>query len=402
MDVKQSQGEPRLLISRSALLYNVLLIRQQLKPSTKICAMIKADAYGHGAEAVIDTLCNFEYEGLASPAVDQLGVACLDEAAELPAETTLPVLVLRAVENVYIGRQRSLIEHAIRSGWILTLGTCAAADDVARIAISTGKRASIHVMIDTGMTRCGCSVQQLPELLTRIESHTSLRLTSLGSHFATADVKDDACMGRQFSLFCVATDATAARLGNRIIRTISNSGGTFFCPEAQLDMVRPGISLYGIDPTCRPHYARNLKPVAKWTAPIVSILDAKQHTGVGYGQTWKTPRDTRIGLVPVGYADGYLRCFGNRASMIVNGVACPVVGRVSMDLTSIDLHDVPSAKIGDEVVVMDSDPLSPASAYTLAELGQTIPYELFTRIGRRVKRVAVDRLSTPTQVQMTR
>jgi alanine racemase len=247
-------------------------------------------------------------------------------------------------------------------------------------------------MIDTGMTRCGCSIDQLEALLTRIESHTSLRLVSLGSHFATAHAKDDAFMGAQFSSFCVATDALAARCGNRLLRTIANSGGIFFFPEAQLDMVRPGISLYGIDPTCRASYDRALRPVAKWTAPLVSILDAKQHTSVGYAQTWKSTRDTRVGLVPVGYADGYLRCFGNRASMIVGGVACPVIGRVSMDLASIDLHDVPSAKIGDEVIVMDCDPLSPASAYALAEAGQTIPYELFTRIGRRVKRVAVDRL----------
>jgi alanine racemase len=392
MDVKQSQGEPRLLVSRDALLHNVRLIRQQLRPGTKVCAMIKADAYGHGADVVIDTLCNYEYEDLPSPAVEQLGVACLEEAADLP-ETKLPILVLRAVENVYIGRQRSLIELAIRNGWILTLGTCAAADDVARIAISTGKRALIHVMIDSGMTRCGCSVQDLPELLARVESHSSLKLISIGSHFATADIKDDACMGRQFSRFVVATDGFASQRGDRLIRTLANSGGIFFFPESQLDMVRPGISLYGIDPTCRPNFGRALRPVAKWTAPIVSILNAPRHTSVGYGQTWKTDRDTRIGLVPIGYADGYARNWENSAKMIVNGIPVPVVGRVSMDLTTIDLHDVPQAKIGDEVIVMDCDPLSPASAYALAELGQTIPYEVFTRIGRRVKRVAVDRMS---------
>jgi alanine racemase len=131
--------------------------------------------------------------------------------------------------------------------------------------------------------------------------------------------------------------------------------------------------------------------VAKWTATILSILDAKAGTAVGYGHTWRTPCDTRIGLVPVGYADGYLRAWGNHAKMIVQGITVPVVGRVSMDLVTLDLHDVPTAEIGDEVIVMDDDPLSPASAYSLASLGQTIPYEVFTRIGPRVKREAVER-----------
>jgi alanine racemase len=391
MDVKESQGIPRLLISREAILHNLRLIRQQLHSGTKVCAMLKADAYGHGADVVLDTLENLSQEGSPTPAVEQIGVASLDEAAWLPP-TALPIIVFRAVENVYVGRAREAIEHAVRSGWILTLGTPAAADDVARIALAMGKRAPIHVMIDTGMTRDGCDVRMLGEVLARIESHDSLKLVSLGTHFATADGPDNPFVLEQFRRFCDVTVEFAAPHGgsSKVIRHTANSGAIFFRPQTHLDMVRPGISLYGIDPTCKPNMDRALRPVAKWTAPIISILEARQGTTVGYAQTWRAPRDTRIGLVPVGYADGYLRCWGNRATMIVNGSVVPVVGRISMDLTTIDLHDAAGTKIGDDVIVMDSDPLSPASAYALAQLGQTIPYEVFTRIGGRVKRVAVD------------
>lgn len=388
MDRKQSQGQPRLIISRQALLHNLRLLKRQLQPGTKVCAMVKADAYGHGADLVIDMLCGEAAPELPSPAVEQLGVASLDEAAALPQR--LPILVLRAIENVYLGRQREAIEQAIQLGWILTLGTGAAADDVARIALNLHKRAAVHVMIDSGMTRCGCALETLPALLARIESHNSLRLVSLGTHFATADVIGHPFVGEQFRAFRAATDEFAAARVGKVIRHTANSGAIFFSPQTHLDMVRPGISLYGIDPTCRPSIDRALRPVAKWTAPLISILDAAPGTTVGYGQTFTVARPTRIGLVPVGYADGYLRRWGNRAVMMLHGRPVSVVGRVSMDLVTLDLHDVPGARIGDEVIVMDDDPLSPASAYALAELGQTIPYEVFTRIGRRVQRVAAE------------
>jgi alanine racemase len=155
-------------------------------------------------------------------------------------------------------------------------------------------------------------------------------------------------------------------------------------------MVRPGISLYGVDPTCKPNLDRKLRLVGKWIAPLAGIRDIPKGTGVGYGHTWKAERDTRIGLVPIGYADGYPRILSNWGTMIVNNKKAPVVGNVSMDLITIDLRDCPDARIGDSVIIMDSDPLSPASVYQMADLAHTIPYEIFTKIGNRVKRLPVD------------
>src|SRR5207248_1625780 len=139
-----------------------------------------------------------------------------------------------------------------------------------------------------------------------------------------------------------------------------------------------------------PTIDRSLRPVMRWTAPLIGIRDVPRGGTVGYNQIWTADRDTRVGLVPVGYADGYQRAFSNRGVMLINGCPAPVVGRVSMDLTTIDLSQVPMACIGDEVTLLDSDPLSAASVYQLAKWADTIPYEIFCRIGSRVRRVAVD------------
>jgi alanine racemase len=154
--------------------------------------------------------------------------------------------------------------------------------------------------------------------------------------------------------------------------------------------VRPGLSLSGIDPACRPCMERPLRPVLKWTAPLIGIRAVPAGTTVGYGQTFTANQPMRIGLLPVGYADGYLRQFSNRAVVIIQGRPAPVIGRVSMDLTTIDLTQFPQANIGDEVTLLDDDPLSPASVYKLAEWGQTIPYEILCRIGPRVRRLVVE------------
>ena len=391
MDAKQSLGEPRALISRSALLHNARLIRQTVGPQTRVCAILKADAYGHGAAIVADTLCNFTDDRSQAPAVDALAVASIDEAAALPP-VPVPVIIFRPVENAFVGRQRAKIEAAIREGWVLTLCSGAAADDVARIAQSAGRRASVQVMIDTGMTRSGVPLDRLDELLRKIDSRPALRLAGLCTHFANAERPDDPFTFEQLERFRRATDAYAAAKEPKLrpTRHAANSGAIFFAPDTHLDMVRPGLALYGIDPAGRPCTDRPLRPVIKWTAPLVGIRDVRPGTTVGYGQTWRADRPTRIGLVPVGYADGYPRCFSNRAVMLVNGKPAPVVGRVSMDLTTIDLARHPQATIGDEVTVLDADPLSPASVYKLAHWMDTIPYEIVCRIGARVHRVPVE------------
>jgi len=388
MDATSTVGLPRALISRDSILHNLKIIRRALSPGAKVCAMIKADAYGHGARIVADTLTNFSFEGQEGPAVDALAVATLDEAWGL-GPVAVPVHVLRPVENVYIGRERQRLEMASREGWILTVGSVEAAGDLARIAMSCEKRLGVQIMIDTGFGREGMAIGGVDEVVKAIESFPSLRLAGLCTHFASAEEPGNLLTADQLRRFRAASDGHATR-NNKLIRHAANSAAVFFSPQSHLDMVRPGIAVYGIDPRGGPSMERPLRPVMKWVAPLLMIRDVAKGVGVGYGQTWTSSRDTRVGLVPVGYGDGYLRAFSNRAKMIVGGRAVSVVGRVSMDYTMIDLGDVPGARVGDEVIVLDNDPLSPASVYALAEWGGTIAYEVLCRIGQRIPRVAVE------------
>jgi alanine racemase len=389
MDAKHSLGEPRVLISRSALIHNAKVIRRSLGERVRICAIIKADAYGHDARIVADTLCNFGNDPTARPSIDAVAVASIDEASMLPEDLGATVFIFRSVENVFIGRQRPKLEMAIRNGWVLTVSSCAAAEDIARVAIACEKRAEVQVMIDTGMTRCGVGMDGLNELLHRIESRPSLRLAALGTHFASAERAKDPFNADQLAGFRHATDDLTSAMPGRFLRHAANSAAIFFAPDSHLDMVRPGLALYGIDPTCKPTLDRPLRPVLKWTAPLISVRSIPKGTGVGYGQSWIAPRETRIGLIPVGYADGYPRRFGGDAIVLIHGRPVPVVGRVSMDMMTVDLTDLP-AQIGDEVTLLDDDPLSPASVYKLAEWEDTIPYEIFCRIGARIPRIAID------------
>ncbi|HEY2586341.1 MAG TPA: alanine racemase [Tepidisphaeraceae bacterium] len=388
MDAKQTLGEPRLLISRSALLHNAGMIRKAIPPGTRICAILKANAYGHCARIVADALCNYAADASDTPAVDGIAVASIEEAAELP-DVNVPVTIFRPLENAFLGRQRAKLDEAVRHGWVLTLCSPAGAEDLARIAVAAGKRAAVQVMIDTGMTRAGVEPGQFAELLQRIGARPSLRLVGVCTHFSDADEQHSNHTLNQIARFRQCTDPFADLFRGKVMRHAANSGAVFFLSAAHLDMVRPGIALYGIDPTGTPSVSRALRPVMKWTAPLIGIRQIRRGICVGYGQTWQAARDTRIGLVPVGYADGYLRAYSNRAVMLVHGKPAPVVGRVSMDLTTIDLGSIPQAQVGDEVTLLDNDPLSPVSAYALAKWADTIPYEIFCRIGPRIQRVAV-------------
>ena len=389
MDVKETLGEPRLMISRAAILHNIRVLRRFLLPEAKICAIVKADAYGIGAKIVADTLASFSIDDSERPAVDSFAVATIDEAADL-STGELPIMVLRPIENVYLGRQRSSIEYAIRAGWTLTVDTPAAVDDVARIAMACHRRGLINVMLDTGMSRGGVSIEGFPFLVERIEGHPSLKLMSVGTHFSSSEVSPDPLTRQQLTKFIAVTETLHEALGRPIRRHAANTGGIFFTPESQLDMVRPGIGIYGIDPSLKPSIDRPLRPAIKWTAPIIGIKTIPQGTSVGYNETWIARRPTRVGMLPIGYADGYFRAFSNRASVIVHDRACPVIGKVSMDLTTVDLTDVPQAAMGDEVTILDNDPLSSASIYRLASIAGTIPYEILTSIGPRVRRVSAD------------
>jgi alanine racemase len=381
----------QLLISRTALLRNVRLLRRQLAPGTRLCAVIKADAYGLGAHLVADTLTNFSCDDLEAPAVYALAVATVPEALAL-TPCPVPLHILRPVEPG--AAQREDLAQAIRCGHSLTVISVPAAREVARIAAAAGERALVHIMLDTGMCREGCTLEQLPPLAAAIAGLPTLRLAGLGTHYATSEERNGSFAMEQTRRFRAATEPIVAR-DRSILRHAANSGAVFFHPRGHLDMVRPGLSVYGIDPTGAPSIDRPLRPAMRWTAPLLLVREVRAGQTIGYNRSFTALRDMRVGRVPVGYADGYCRAFSNSGVMLVRGRGAPVVGRVSMDYTTVDVTHIPEARAGDTAVVLDDDPLSPASIYRLAEAAQTIPYELLTRIGSRITRVGVEPAEQP-------
>jgi alanine racemase len=384
MDANHFQGEPHLILDAVALRTNLRTIRRHVAADVKVCAVLKADAYGHGAASVAQAICAIE-DGSPFLRVDQFAVATVDEAHVLD-EFAKPIMILRPTENAFLGRQRELIEHAVRRGWTMTLCSAAAADDVARIAVHVQKRASVQIMLDTGMTRCGVA-RDFARLLERTLFHASLKLEGVATHLANSEVVGDPYTAEQLRCFRRTVDEYP--ILESVPKHACNSGGIFFSPRAHFDLVRPGISLYGIDPTGRPSTDRPLMPIARLEAPILAIHELEPGQTVGYGQSWIAPTKTRIGILPIGYADGYPRLAGNRAITTIQGKLCGVVGRVSMDMIAINLANAPDAVVGDAVTVLDNNPLSPASIYPLSSAADTIPYEILTRIGPRVKRVLV-------------
>ena len=239
MEAKHTLGEPRVLISRSALLHNAGLIRKTIPAGTRICAILKADAYGHDAWVVADALCNYSADISNSPAVDAVAVANLDEAAALP-EIKVPVIVFRPLENAFLGRQRYKFEQAVRNGWVLTLCSAAGANDLARIAVAAGKRALVQVMVDTGMTRAGVDAAHLPDLLHRIGAHPSLQLVGVCTHFSNSEQQHCNYTLNQLGEFRRAIDPYQEAFRGKVYRHAANSGAIFFLPGSHFEMVGPG------------------------------------------------------------------------------------------------------------------------------------------------------------------
>ena len=394
------RGEPRALISRAALLHNAAVL-SEAGGGVKLCGVVKADAYGHSAVVVADALTRLMRSGTEPrPSVDLLAVATVEEAALL-GEPAVPVLILRPVSHTFAGRQRELLEYAVGRNFILSVNSGAGADDLERVATAAGKRAGVHLAMDTGLTREGIDRREFDAMVERVRRSPALKLHSVSTHFSDAEEPDNPLTPIQMEHF---DDATRPLAEAGVKRHAANTAGVLLTGDGpRFDFVRCGIGLYGIDPSGAPRADRPLRPALRLVAPLTQIRTVRAGTSVGYGRTWAATRESRIGLVPVGYADGYPRLAGEprkgpRPVCRVGpggggtgrGGFAPVVGRVSMDYVTLDLTDLPDVGPGDEVTLIDDDPLSPASVYALARHAATIPYEVLSRLGTRVPRVAVE------------
>lgn len=357
-------------IDLDALRENLAAIRSVT--SAKIAAIVKANAYGHGLLPVS--------RALVEAGADLLGVAQLSEALELRShEPDIPILT-------WIYGPGADLSAAITADLEISIGAPWAVDEVLSAAGEAGRPARIHIEVDTGMARGGIAqadVAAVGKKLAGAAAEGLIEIVGLWSHLARADEPECGETSRQLDRFNTITEELAGLSIVPEVRHLANSAGTFWHPETHLDMVRPGIALYGISP--EPAVATadelGLKPVMTLASTVVAMRQADPGTGVSYGHTEKTAGRVMLGTVPLGYADGVPRSASSRGPVAVGGIRSRIIGRVCMDQVVIELPA--GTGVGDEVIFYG--PGGP-SVDDWAEAAGTIGYEITTRLGRHVPR----------------
>jgi alanine racemase len=368
-------------ISASAVTANLALLRSCLAPGVKLCAVVKADCYGHGLRTLL---------GAISQDADVLAVATAEEAVALrDLGYHRPILMIFAVSACGSGKAlREALAELIARQVTLTVAASEEVEAVEEAARRLGGRGDVHVKIDSGMNRSGSPAGEAPALVQKLRRCPNVKLTGLYTHFASADEADKTSALEQLRTFLAAVESCGGRSG--LTLHAAASSGLIDLPQTHLDMVRPGIAVYGYQPSDRMHRCLPLRPVMRLWGRLMQVKDVPAGARCGYGLTYTFQRPSRIALAPIGYADGYLRCLSNQAAMRVGGRDVPVRGRVSMDQVILDVTDSPGVKVGDPVEIISNDPSAPHSVENLARLCGTIPYEITCRLGSRVRRVLVD------------
>lgn len=370
-------------VSAGALAENIRLCRK-LVSGAQVWVLIKADCYGHGLKLIWPVLAEHADGMVAATPGEAL------TARELGYDG--PVLVLFASGcGALSPDQAEGVDELIRTGTHLTVTSCAEADYISRRAVKVGHPARIHVMVDSGMTRSGVLPCGAEGLLTHIRADGNLKLTGIYTHLATADEADKSFSHQQLDTFDATLEKCGITAGCGIMRHAANSPGLIDLPRCRYDMVRLGLSLFGYHSSFDMETRLPLRPCLKLKSTVMQINEVPAGSKCGYGCTYVCKRNSLVGLVPIGYADGYLRQFSNRASMIVRGQVVPVIGRVSMDQTILDLTDVRGVAIGDEAVIISDRPEDPNSVESLAVTGDTIPQVVTSHLNTvRIRRVLTD------------
>ena len=353
-------------IDLAVLRENVRLIRSAIPDSTLLMAVVKADAYGHG---IVHVARNALHAG-----ADWLAVARTDEGVILRnAGVTAPILVLGAASGLEIG-------DGVRHRLTLTVTDPRMVHAVQRWAAKEGRTGYVHLKLDTGMSRIGVRTEaEVRDMLSAVEVCPSVSLTGVFTHFADADGADEAYTRAQLARF----QALAAMLPSGVIRHCANSAAIHRYPEAAMDMVRAGISMYGYPPV---ETELPLKPVMDWRTAVTYVKKIQPGDHVSYGCTFSADKPLKLATVACGYGDGYHRCASGRAHVIIQGVACPVVGRICMDQMMVDVTTIEDVEPGDEAILIGRNGDEVITADELGEWSGTISYEVLLAATERVHR----------------
>ncbi len=353
-------------IDLSALRHNLEVVGG-LIGKRPVIAVVKADAYGHGAAEVA--------RRLLSEGVSCLAVAFTGEAKALRREgigARILVLFDRTDIADYFEYDLTPVIHDIKT-----------AGEFSKEALKRGATIPVHLKVDTGMGRVGIRPEEAVAAALEISEKDGIEIEGLMSHFSEADLADRSYAVAQIETFNAIRSGIRDRLGRDVMVHMGNSAAVLSLKEALFDAVRPGILLYGCSPVSEQY---GLSPLMKIKTKVLSVRSLPQGCPISYGRTFVTARRSRIAVLPVGYADGYNRLFSNNAEVLVKGRRAPVVGRVCMDLTMVDVTGIEGVSEGDEVVLLGRQGGETITARELAERIRTIPYDILTSLGGRSRK----------------
>ena len=335
-------------------------------------AVVKADGYGHGAIQV--ARCALQ------AGATHLGVALLEEAIELrAAKIDAPILVFGGLFENQID---DFLAHDVQA----TVYDLSLAEKLSRRGQALGRRAHVHVKVDTGMGRVGLSLEETSETFARISRLPGLDVVGLYTHLATSDERDKSYAQIQLQRFREVIASIENKKPDLLIHA-ANSGAVLDLPESYFNLVRPGVMIYGYYPSQETSESIRLEPAMTLRSEIIFVKHVPAGTGISYGRTFTTTKPTTIATLPIGYADGISRRLSNNLEVLVRGRRCPLVGRVCMDQIMIDLGDMADVKVGEEVVLLGKQGGEEISIYEWCKRLETIPYEVTCGISKRVRRV---------------
>lgn len=361
-------------INLDAIHDNVKAAKSLTKKGTKLMAIIKADAYGHGAVRVAETLDDI---------ADAYGVAILEEGIELrQAGVTKPILILGYTPA-------PLYEAMINYDITTAVFKYDMAKKISDTAVKLGKKAKIHIKLDTGMSRIGFKQDdESLETIIKISKLPGIEITGCFTHFARMDEKDKTKAKEQFKRYMDFTKRIEDAGIKIPVKHVSNSAGIIEMPEVNLDMVRDGISVYGMYPSEEVNKKRlPLTPAMEIISYISFIKTLEKGVEIGYGGTFTTTRETKVATIPVGYADGYPRSLSNKGCILINGHRAPIIGRICMDQFMVDITDIKDVHENDKVTLIGHDGDGYISIEEMADLSGSFNYEFVCDIGKRVPKV---------------
>jgi alanine racemase len=334
---------------------------------------VKADAYGHGAIPVSKKLDEL--------GADFLGVATVQEGAELRnAGIKTPILVLSGI-------YQEEIEDVLTYELTPMVYRLEIAEALSATAKKKEKKIPIHIKVDTGMGRIGVLAKEAPAFAKRVRKFENLEIEGIASHFSTADGGNSSFAEEQLQRFTRTLEEMKKVDIDPPFCHIANSAALVNLPAARFTLVRPGIMLYGAYPSPSLKDRVSLRQVMSWKSLVADLKKVPEGSPISYGRTFITQRPSLIAAIPVGYADGYNRLFSNRGEILIKGTRAPVVGRVCMDWTMVDVTDIPGVAVGDKVVLMGSQLGKEITAEELGERIGTISYEILCSVGKRVPRI---------------